>query len=185
MAMYVFQELAPKIFYFTYCLQEIGNYIKFIEETETSEFEDQGLIGRWSKEEWGYEKRFSSDFGDRSRPIDPRNLFLINNLKATFHHCFSQYKIFNNIEEDVNLDSTYFIRKFDEGQTHNNCGSHGKYTARLYINDSFEGGEVTIHPGKPSFKPEAGSIIIAPSLFQIEDSPAKNNSRYVAKGHWI
>lgn len=184
MAMYVFQELGPKIFYFTYCLQEIGNYIKFIEETETSEIQDHGLIGPWSKEEWGYEKRFSSDFSDRPKPINKRSLFLINNLKSTFHYCFGQYKIFNNIEEDVNLDTTYWLRKFNEGSTHNNCGSHGKYTAKLYINDSFDGGEVLIS-GRAPFKPEAGSIIIAPSLFQIEETPAKNNSRYVAKGHWI
>lgn len=183
MAMYVFQELAPKVFYFTYCLQEIGNYIKFIEETESSPAED-GLIGMWSSEEWGNEKRFSSDLSDKPKPINGRSLFLVNNLKATFHHCFSQYKLFNNIEEEVNLEPTYFIRKFNEGKTHNNCGSHGKYTARLYINDSFEGGEVSIN-GKNTFKPEAGSIIIAPSDYKIEDAPALNNSRYVAKGHWV
>lgn len=181
--MYVFQEVAPKVFYFTYCLQEIGNYIKFIEETEENP-DTHGLIGLWSKEDWGYEKRFSSDFKDKPKPIDGRSLFLINNLKATFHYCFNQYKIFNNIEEVVNLDTTYFIRKLNEGKTHNNCGSHGKYTARLYINDSFDGGEILV-PGKAPFKPEAGSVIIYPSEMKIDDSPALNNSRYVAKGHWI
>lgn len=181
--MYVFQELAPKVFYFTYCLQEIGNYIKFIEDTEDNSV-DRELIGSWNKEDWGYEKRFSSDLTNKEKPIDGRTLFLINNLKATFHHCFGQYRLFNNIEESVNLDTTYFVRKFDEGNTHNNCGSHGKYTAKMYINDSFEGGEVSVN-GKTLFKPEAGSIIIAPSDYKIEDGPARNNSRYIAKGHWV
>lgn len=183
MAMYVFQELSPKVFYFTYCLQEIGNYIKFIEETESSQSK-HNLISKWKPTEWGSEKSFSSDFSNEQKPIDGRTLFLINNLKATFHYCFGQYKLFNNIEEDVNLETTYFIQKFNQNNIDNTFTSHGKYTARLYINNSFDGGEVIV-PGRPEFKPEAGSIIIAPSQFKIEHNPALNNSRYIAEGYWI
>lgn len=183
MAMYVFQELSPKVFYFTYCLQEIGNYIKFIEETETGQ-QKNNLISKWNITEWGSEKTFSSDFSNEQKPIDGRTLFLVNNLKATFHHCFSQYKLFNNIKEDVNLETTYSVQKFNENNINDVFVPHGKYTASLYINNSFDGGEVTVS-GKPAFKPEAGSIIIAPSELKIEHSPAKNNSRYIAKGYWI
>ena len=181
MAMYVFQEIAPKTFYFTYCLQEIGNYIGFLEDSENN---PTGLISKWNETEYGYEKRISSDFSNQVETVDTRSLFVINNLKATFHYCFSQYKLFNNIEEEVNLDPTYFVRKHNEGQVKNNCGANGKYTARLYINDSFSDGEISI-PGKPKFKPEAGSIIIAPSDMQINAEPAHGNSRYIAIGHWV
>ena len=47
MAMYVFQEISPKVFYFTYCLQEIGNYIKFLEESESN---TNNLISKWHYE---------------------------------------------------------------------------------------------------------------------------------------
>lgn len=183
MAMYVFQELSPKVFYFTYCLQEIGNYIKFIEETESNQSK-HNLISKWKPTEWGSEKSFSSDFSNEQKPIDGRTLFLVNNLKATFHHCFSQYKLFNNIEEDVNLETTYSIQKFNENNFDNTLISHGKYTARLYINNSFDGGEVIVS-GRPAFKPEAGSIIISPSQFKVDHNPALNNSRYIAKGYWV
>lgn len=182
MAMYVFQELSPKVFYFTYCLQEIGNYIKFIEETESSESK-HNLISQWNTNSWGYQKTFSSDFSNEQKPIDGRELFLINNLKATFHYCFGQYKLFNNIQEDVNLSTTYFVNKINEGNHYENINSNGKYKATLYINDSFDGGEVSVL--SKSFKPEAGSIIIAPSDFKIQEGIAKNNSRYIAEGYWI
>jgi hypothetical protein len=181
MAMYVFQEIAPKTFYFTYCLQEIGNYIGFLEDSENN---PTGLISKWNDTEYGYEKRISSDFSNEVEIVDTRSLFIINNLKATFHYCFSQYKLFNNIEEEVNLSPTYFVRKHSEGQVKNNCGANGKYTARLYINDSFTDGEISI-PGRPKFKPEAGSIIIGPSDMQIDAEPAHGNSRYIAIGHWV
>ncbi len=181
MAMYVFQEISPKVFYFTYCLQEIGEYIGFLEESEKN---TNNLISKWHDEEYGYEKRISSDFSNETETVDTRSLFIINNLKATFHYCFTQYKIFNNIEEPVNLSPKYWVRKHNEGQVKNNCGANGKYTARLYINDSFSGGEISI-PGKPSFKPEAGSIIIAPSDVQVNAEPAHGNSRYIAIGHWV
>jgi hypothetical protein len=181
MAMYVFQEIAPKTFYFTYCLQEIGKYIGFLEDSENN---PTGLISKWNDTEYGYEKRISSDFSNEVEIVDTRSLFIINNLKATFHYCFSQYKLFNNIEEEVNLSPTYFVRKHSEGQVKNNCGANGKYTARLYINDSFTDGEISI-PGRPKFKPEAGSIIIGPSDMQIDAEPAHGNSRYIAIGHWV
>ena len=179
--MYVFQEIAPKTFYFTYCLQEIGNYIGFLEDSENN---PTGLISKWNDTEYGYEKRISSDFSNEVETVDTRSLFIINNLKATFHYCFSQYKLFNNIEEEVNLSPTYFVRKHSEGQVKNNCGANGKYTARLYINDSFTDGEISI-PGRTKFKPEAGSIIIGPSDMQIDAEPARGNSRYIAIGHWV
>lgn len=183
MAMYVFQELSPKVFYFTYCLQEIGNYIKFIEESESSNLTD-GLIQKWESKEWGYEKKLSSDFLNVLKPIDTRTLFIINNLKATFHHCFTQYKLFNNIQESVNLDNSYYIKKINQNSVFDSISNNSKYTATFYINNSFDGGEVSVL-GKPAFKPEAGSIIIAPSEFEITHNAAQNNSRYIAKGYWV
>lgn len=192
MAMYVFRELKPKVFLFEYCLQEIGNYIGFLEEfngapTTPSDVRDniagikEGMIKSWQPKNFGWEKVFSDS--DKEKNTNPRLMFLTNNLKATFHHCFSQYKLFNNIEEDVNLDPNFLMRKYKEGE----AVKHepvGKYTARLYVNNSFAGGDIIV-PGVPTFFADAGSIIIAPSELDISAEPAQKSCRYIGYGYWV
>ena len=80
MAMYVFQELSPKVFYFTYCLQEIGKYIGYIEKSETDLNINNNLISKWNLSEAGVVKTFSSNFINEKKPIDGKTLFLINNF---------------------------------------------------------------------------------------------------------
>lgn len=195
MAMYVFQELKPKVFYFTYCLQEIAKYIGFLEEANgvqttpgqvrdnIHKIHDQKYITNWETKEYGYEKKFSYNFEENDKPINPQTLFLVNNLKATFHHCFTQYKMFNNIEEDVNLSTDLFMRKYSEGSFPQH-DPVGKYTARLYVNNSFAGGGIKIHGLQP-FNADGGSIIIAPSDVDISAEPSFKSSRYIGYGYWI
>lgn len=190
MAMYMFQELAPKIFYFTYCLQEPEKYIQFIEDSETDLNIDKDLVSKWNKFEshngnlYGHEKILSSDFTNKKLPIDGRTLYLVNSLKATFHYCFGQYRLFNNIEEELNLSSNYVIKKYEEKFLHNDVGN-GKYTAHMFINDTYEGGTITFKGTKVFIKPEKASIIIAPSEMTITSSPSLNGIRYVAIGEWV
>lgn len=181
--MYVFQELAPKVFYFTYCLQEIGNYVGFIEDSEINPSINNNLISKWKQEDYGAVKTFSSDFTNEQKPIDVRSLFLINNIKATMHYCFTQYRLFNNIEDQVNLNPSYSLIKYFEGNAEKE-ENIGKYTAKLYINSSYEGGEVLI-PNRQPLKPEAGSLIIYPSEMNVNSIAVEGNSKYVAVGHWI
>lgn len=191
MAMYMFQELSPKIFYFTYCLQEPEKYIEFVEDSETNPEINLNLISKWEKFEnkdngslYGYEKKISSDISKEKLPINGRTLYLVNSLKATFHHCFGQYKIYNNIQEEVNLNTDFSIKKYEEKFLHNEVGT-GKYTAYMYINDTYEGGTVTFKGTKAFIKPEKASIIIAPSDMTVTSSPSLNGIRYVASGSWI
>lgn len=186
MAMYVFQELQPKVFYFTYCLQEIQKYVQMIEDpSENGSYKiNENLISKeWGHHEGYDEKTFSSDFTNEQKPIDLRSLFLVNNLKATLHYCFGQYKLFNNIQEEVNLDTTYSIKKYFDGSKEV-VDNKGKYTARFYINSSYDGGEVIL-PAKGKFKPESGSIIIHPSNLAVDSIPVSNNSKYVGYGYWV
>jgi hypothetical protein len=182
MAMYVFQELAPKVFYFTYCLQEIGNYVGFIEDSENGSV-NNNLISKWENKEYGSIKTFSSDFTNESERVDVRSTFLINNLKATMHYCFTQYRLFNNIEDQVNLNKSFSVVKYFEGNKEKE-EPFGKYTAKLYINSSYEGGEFLI-PGRQPLKPEAGSLIIYPSNLNVDSTEVKGNSKYVGVGHWV
>lgn len=183
MAMYVFQELAPKVFYFTYCLQEIGKYIEYIEDSENNPLINSNLISKWKDEQYGSIKTFSSDFTNEKERVDVRSTFLINNLKATMHHCFTQYRLFNNIEDQVNLNKSFSIIKYFEGNKEKE-EPFGKYTAKMYINSSYEGGEVIL-PGKQPLKPEAGSLIIYPSGLNIDSTEVNGNSKYVGIGHWV
>lgn len=182
--MYVFQEMAPKVFYFTYCLQEIGNYIGFIEDSETNSNINISLIKKWEHKDSFSEKKISSNLLGQDGVVDTRSLFLINNLKATFHHCFTQYRLFNNIEDLVNLEPNYLLRKYYEGFGDSDL-PNGKYTAKLYINSSYDGGEVKFSNTGKILKPEAGSILIYPSDYKIISEPGTKNSRYIATGYWI
>lgn len=194
MAMYVFRELSPKIFYFTYSLQEPELYIDFVEESESNN-SDLDIISKWNPltfggnpKVFGSEKILSSDFSKKDLPIDSRNLYLINTLKATFHHCFSQYRLYTNIEEPVNLDTTYSLKKYTPGFLHTERGG-GKYVAYFFLNDNYSGGHVTF-PGtnfalSNEIKPEKGSVIIMPSENEMTSTPTFNADRYVAVGTWV
>jgi len=189
MAMYMFQELSPKIFYFTYCLQEPEKYIDFIEE---SEFMDSShLVSKWKEIRspenqalYGHEKILSSNFKEEDLPVDGRSLYLINSLKSTFLYCFGQYRLFNNIQDEINLSSNFVVKKYEEKFLHNELGS-GKYTAYMYINDDYQGGTITFKGTKAFVKPEKASIIIAPSEMMVTSSPSLDSIRYVAIGEWI
>lgn len=189
MAMYIFQELAPKIFYFTYSLQEPEAYIKFLEESE-SDNTDKKLISNWirmsgDKEEvhYGFDKKICLPV-DKNEKIDGRSLYLINTLKSTILYCFGQYKLFNNINEEIFLNKEFYVKKYNERYAHTEIGS-GKYTAYFYLNDNFDGGNVSFTNTKVFVKPEKGSIIIAPSDQEIITSPSFNGLRYIAQGYWL
>lgn len=189
MAMYIFQELAPKIFYFTYSLQEPDLYVKFLEESETDS-SNKNIIKPWQqmngdKQEvhYGYDKIISSDF-TKEDDIDGRSLYIVNTLKATMLHCFGQYKIYNNIEDDINIGKTFWVKKYNERYSHTEVGS-GKYTAYFYLNDNYDGGNISFSNTRAFVKPEKGSIIIAPSDQEHISSPSLNGTRYVAQGYWL
>ncbi len=189
MAMYIAQELAPKIFYFTYCLQEPENYIEFVEDSEVNESTNSDLIGKWEmiKDEngnSGYKKNISSDLTGQELPIDGRSLYIINSLKATILHCFGQYKIYNNLQEDIKIDTNFTIQKHHDNFSANEK-STGKYVAYLFINDTYQNGMVSVKNTKAIVKPEKASIVIAPSDVTITLDPNINGDRYLAVGNWI
>jgi hypothetical protein len=190
MAMYIFQEIEPKVFYFTYSLQETQKYVSYLEESENDKT-DKNLIQKWqpfynledSIEDpglAGYQKFLTSDFSNHNGPVDTRTLYLINTLKATFHWCFKQYKIFNNIEEEVNLCPKYILRKYNSGKQIKEI-SHSKYTAYFFLNDDYVGGDIKFK--NSTLRPEAGSLIILPKDNEIVSSEL-DGQRYVAIGEW-
>lgn len=191
MAMYMAQELAPKIFYFTYCLQEPEKYINFIEDSENNPNIEKDLIGLWEEivdnnkqVTYGSLKKVSSDFSNKNLPIDGRTLYIVNSLKATFLHIFGQYGIYNNISEEINMSSNFVIKKYNEKFSHKEI-SEGKFTAYLFINDDYEGGSVSFPNTKAFVKPEKASVLVFPSGSTVMLSPNLDGVRYVASATWI
>ena len=78
MAMYIFQEVAPKVFYFTYCLQETDKFINFLEESESDETR-KSIIQNWSNIEAGQKKIVSSDFSKEETRVDNRTRYIVIN----------------------------------------------------------------------------------------------------------
>jgi predicted 2-oxoglutarate/Fe(II)-dependent dioxygenase YbiX len=60
----------------------------------------------------------------------------------------------------------------------------GKYKSIFFINDEYDGGEVSVPNGKYSIKPEKGSIIITPSDTAISMNPIQNGTQYVSFVSW-
>lgn len=181
MAMYIFQEVAPKVFYFTYCLQETDKFINFLEESESDETR-KSIIQNWSNIEAGQKKIVSSDFSKEETRVDNRTRYIVNSLKATLNYCFGQYKLYNRIEEDLIMDSDHIVVKSNSNALQETLS--GKYKSMFFINDEYEGGEISVPNGKYSIKPEKGSILIAPSDTAISMNPIQNGTQYVSFVSW-
>jgi hypothetical protein len=190
MAMFVFQELAPKIFYFTYCMQETDKYISYIEENDIDENSNKKIISKWEKLnsnsknlDYGFQKTINANLLDGDLNPSNKELYLVNSIKHTINFAFSEYKKFNNINEQFRLYEDLTLRKYNEKHLHHTMGEN-KYFAMMFINDNYEGGTISIENTKVFLKPEKGSIIILPSDITLTSSPTFNGLRYVATGSW-
>lgn len=201
MAMYNFQELAPNIFYFTNAISEPEKLVKFIEETEDDESINTNLISKWRlwkasnrpEDIYGLEKYITADYEKAGALPNARELYIINSIRSSMHFCATQYKLYNNVDGDVNLDKEFGIKKYNPGQT---LGQHAdqydgntklRYSIVAYLNDNYEGGELSFSNQNVVIKPQAGSIAIFPSSepYLHGSNELKSGNKYMAPGFWL
>lgn len=83
------------------------------------------------------------------------------------------------------LEQKYFtVRRYDPGSVmfpHEDYGVplRPKYTALLYFNDNYEGGEIAFPDKNISIKPKRGSVIIFPSITMHEVKLMISGQRYL------
>jgi 2OG-Fe(II) oxygenase superfamily len=113
---------------------------------------------------------------------------IINQCAVAFHMCFNLYFQEHGLNsEDYNIDYNWLVlKRWNVGSIMGPHfdGSYGEdnklaFTAILYFNDNYEGGELYFNNYNVLLKPEAGSMVIFPGSFIHEVKEIKGNNRYM------
>lgn len=83
----------------------------------------------------------------------------------------------------ISLPNSYMHKHIDAGDEY----SHFKYSAVMYLNDNFDGGELVFPNINYTYKPKAGDIVFFPSdddNYEHMVNVLKNGKRYVV-GFWF
>ena len=134
--------------------------------------------------------------------IDSSFSKVYSSILKVFVECINDYLLSNNDQIDIgNLDinpidadgnkrpAHILIRKYFPGTTmseHHDAilsMNEGGYTALLYFNDDYEGGELMFNKENISVKPNSGSLIIFPEKTSHEVLLVKEGNRYMTTGY--
>jgi hypothetical protein len=128
-----------------------------------------------------------------SDSLDKRTLYIANSLHMAFEMCTDRYLGARGLDKsnyNLNLDRIT-IKAWNEGQS---MGPHfdGQdgnkdlaFSLVAYINDDYEGGEISFPNHNVSIKPKAGSLIMFPSQepYIHEVKPITSGTRYMSPAH--
>lgn len=178
--------LSDKIYYYRNVISNPSKLIDLIENCETSE-----MISSWS--EWG-----SSDGGyifGETKTINHQNYSNSSEHERMIYdeliNSFISVALDYSSRENVNLFNTSIssISKYSEGKfmgPHTDEKSGAYFSAVGYLNDNYRGGELGFPNQNISIKPEAGSIVVFPSVdpFIHDPQPAYGADRYICPVFW-
>jgi hypothetical protein len=124
---------------------------------------------------------------------DKRSLYIYNSFVMAFEMCTDRYLAAHNLDKNnYNLDlGRITIKAWNEGQS---MGPHfdGQdgnkdlaFSLVAYINDDYDGGEISFPNHNVSIKPIAGSVIMFPSQepYIHEVKPIISGQRYMSPAH--
>lgn len=198
---YVMFDLDAKdndIWYFENSISCPNELVRFIEEMDSEE-ESYKRIPKWS--EWrasdvesilyGYTKTGKSNIKElpiESKKIDQKTRYIINSLNMATSMCFDRYADGHSLDKSKYRieDDIVNITKWNAGQDMGPHfdGQNGSYSLAFtmvsYLNDDYEGGEISFPNHNLLIKPKAGSVVIFPSSSEFihEVKTIKNGTRY-------
>lgn len=198
--MFDLKPLHPDIWYFENVLSYPEHLIPFIDKLDADE-RSYIRIPKW--EDWTASNDPSLVYGatkvirteSKKAPtgdekIDQMSLYIINSFMMAAEMCFDRYIDGHRLnKEDYDLDlSAMQIKRWHSGQ---NMGPHydGQdgnkdlaFSLVTYVNDDYEGGEISFPDHNITLKPKAGSLIMFPSQlpFIHEVKPIKSGIRYMS-----
>jgi hypothetical protein len=125
--------------------------------------------------------------------VDKKTLYIANSILMAFQMCTDRYLASRNLDKNnynLNLDSIT-IKAWNQGQS---MGPHfdGQdgnkdlaFSLVAYINDDYEGGEISFPNHNVTIKPKAGSLIMFPSQepYIHEVKPITAGTRYMSPAH--
>lgn len=201
--MFDLQVLGPQIWYWENALsfpEELKVFIDKIDEEPQS----YSRISKW--ENWtasddkeliyGKTKNINKSKLKESTGsdiVDKKTLYIANSFLMAFEMCTDRYLEGHKLDKskyNLNLDNTT-IKAWNEGQS---MGPHfdGQdgnadlaFSLVAYINDDYEGGEISFPNHNVTVKPKAGSMIMFPSQepYIHEVKPIISGTRYMSPAH--
>jgi hypothetical protein len=195
--------LAPEILYWENALSFPEYLVGFIDDLENHP-ESYSRISKW--EDWTASNDKSLVYGKTkiinkknlrvstgSDPVDKKTLYVANSIMMAFEMCTDRYFSSYNLDKNkynLNLDSVT-IKAWNQGQS---MGPHfdGQdgnkdlaFSLVTYINDDYEGGEISFPNHNVTIKPKAGSLIMFPSQepYIHEVKPITSGTRYMSPAH--
>ena len=201
--MFDLKVLGPQIWYWENALsfpEELKGFIDKIDE----EPESYSRISKW--ENWTASDDNTLVYGktkniNRSKLkestgsdiVDKKTLYIANSFLMAFEMCTDRYLEGHKLDKNkynLNLNNVT-IKAWNEGQS---MGPHfdGQdgnadlaFSLVAYINDDYEGGEISFPNHNIAIKPKAGSMIMFPSQepYIHEVKPITSGTRYMSPAH--
>jgi hypothetical protein len=201
--MFDFQMLSNDIWYWENALSFPEYLVGFINEIDRYP-ESYSRISKW--EDWTASNDSTLVYGKTkiinkgelkvstgSDLVDKKTLYIANSILMAFEMCTERYLEARNLNKkdyNLNLDQVT-IKAWNQGQS---MGPHfdGQdgnkdlaFSLVTYINDDYEGGEISFPNHNVTIKPKAGSLIMFPSQqpFIHEVKPIISGTRYMSPAH--
>lgn len=187
-------EKFDKISYYKNVVLDPKSLIDLIEISDKDLTESTG-IPKWK--EWtasgdvpyvfGFQKRFTDKVDlDSHMDIQVINSILKDAITSASNHYAEDHKI--NIGKLMPLSiSKYSIGKSMGPHVDDyNNGDDPNISVVLYLNDDYTGGEINFPEQNVTIKPEAGSIVIFPSVepYYHQSLPVTSGTKYMSPGFW-
>lgn len=183
-------EVVDKIYYYKGLMPNPKSTVDVLEATDNS-LKDSDMISRWRRWEssdgaavFGYTKSVDTE---KNYTTSDEVKYLYGMLISAIRIASKHYARSNAIE--LFRQSPLSISKYSEGKfmgphTDEMTGAH--ISGVLYLNDDYSGGELSFPNQNLSIKPEAGSMIIFPSVMPYihDPQPAYGAERYICPVFW-
>ena len=186
-------KLEDNIFYYTNLIEDNESFLNNIENAD-----DSNLISKWNP--W-YSSNSNTKYGEYKEIIPGliNELSNVNSVKIINIITTSISKCIENYIKETKADPGYLpdivnVRKYD---TEAYMGPHidtederdktkPSISLVFYLNDDYEGGEIEFPNQRISLKPEAGSIIIFPSIspYYHDPKPVIKGTKYLIPVFW-
>lgn len=187
-------EKFEKISYYKNVIENPKLLIDLIERSDIYLTENTS-IPKWqawnasgdSPYQFGYQKRFNNNIENEELPeIKEINRILKNAILNASNNYAKEYNI------DIGILMPLSISKYSTGKSMGphvddyNNGDDPNISVVLYLNDDYEGGEINFPKQDVTIKPEAGSIVIFPSVepYYHQSMPVVSGIKYMCPGFW-
>lgn len=183
-------EIIDKIYYYKGLIPNPKSAVSLLETTNPS-LKDSDMITKWRK----WSSSDNTDVFGYTKSVDIEKIYTTNDevkylygmLISAIRIASRHYSRSNSIE--LFRQSPLSISKYSEGKfmgphTDEMTGAH--LSGVLYLNDEYSGGELSFPNQNLSIKPEAGSMIIFPSIspYIHDPQPAYGAERYICPVFW-